>query len=326
MIKKKYAFWFLSIVFLLIIIALLLIYFFPEKVVVVKKAPNNKDNIFIFTVDDITLADPYEVLIMDKISNYLEEAEIPTTLFAIPSQMDEHNFSSTFEIGQHGYNHFNPLDGSGNEFKGLSVEEIEERLREGKAVLEEWGYEIKGQRAPGWSLEKGQIPLLKEIYDYDSSFPKMMGEDSFIIPVMWPDLTNGVCCDKDELSKRQELVFLMIGKKDRKQEPIVIVSHFWGFEETFNDKEGKDYLDYFFFKINKRNYWKTTLAGYQEWNKKREGVNMTWEENKENITVEFNYYLPDLTLEINSDKKVVSEYSLDCRKTKEREKQICLVS
>lgn len=98
-----------------------------------------------------------------------QESGVKGTLFVLASRLEEDfpflkkALSMGFEIGLHGYEHVMPTNYSLEEFKFLTrkaKQEVEGKL----------GIEIKGYRAPGWTISEEQHASLASIgFQYSSS-------------------------------------------------------------------------------------------------------------------------------------------------------------
>ncbi len=240
---------YLIIIFILIIISILTL-------------TNNKQNIFVLTVDDIVLDTPNQINTTKEIIELLQKHDMPATFFVIPSQMIAFDFPNNIEIAQHGYTHYNNDLQSYSEFKGLTDKEVENRLLEGKYALEYLGYEPKGFRAPTLYFKTKYLDFMKEHYEYDSSFllPQV---DKFTIPIILDDPTQWICskksCSKIWLTIRKKHLFFLMDINDLFNKPTILLTHNWGFERLLQDKNGREYLDAIFNEINKRNYKKMTM-------------------------------------------------------------------
>src|SRR3989338_189542 len=281
----------------------------------IKEYPNASSHAFIFTVDDFYASEPYEQQIAGDIISFLEEEQVPATLFAIPERMSPMDIPASFEVAQHGFSHVNPKTGSVFEYEGLTDQEIKERITQGKAMLESMDYIIVGHRAPGWSLRKDQVGLLKEDYLYDSSM-RTSSVDPFEIPAYWPDLTSFICtksgCSRFIAAVKQEFFSwsLRVWPKGR---PVVIVSHYWGWEKALKDEAGVAYLREFFDEVNKEKYWKTTLHAYQEWTAKKQAVTYTFIQDRGKLIISWSECLPCLTYEVEPGLKVQSSCKSSCK-------------
>jgi len=286
--------------------------------------PDFHNNVFILTIDDLTLTEPYEYGITDDIVDFLDKYEIPATFFAIPVNMDAYAFSENYEVAQHGLTHFNKLTNSTDEFTGLSAEEISEKLRKGKELLEDLNYTVYGHRAPGWSLKEEHIPLLKKLYEYDSSFVEV-GDDFIIEPIQIDIYEYEFCkekCYKSRLETRKQLILNFIDRKAAAGEVIVILAHFWGFEKAFMHEDAIAYHEEFFDIINSRDYWKTTMKDYVIWRNNLKGLTYELEEDG-SINITFNKQIQGLSFKINSKKPISSNVPLNCQM--KNDYQLCVV-
>jgi peptidoglycan/xylan/chitin deacetylase (PgdA/CDA1 family) len=277
----------------------------------VRKVPKFYSNAFIFTMDDLTLADELEYNITSDILELLKYYDVPATFFAIPNVMNEYNFSENIEIAQHGFTHLNPYDLSYKEYKNIPVDEFNERLVEGKLKLENLGYEIYGHRAPMLYLTDNQSDVLKEIYVYDSSYRTLQKNslgtfDEFHIPLLWLDLNMYMCfkgvCSQDLMQIRKSILYYYIDSFESKNEPLVMISHFWPFFESFKHPQFKLYYDDVFSYINSKNYWKTTMHEYVLWQEQIEKVNFEYyvaeDFLSENIVINFDSCVQNLSFDI----------------------------
>lgn len=242
------------VILILIMILILLLTIMPKK-----------QNIFVLTVDDIALDTPEQVNTTKDIISLLQKYDMPATFFAIPAEMERFDFPDSIEISQHGFTHRNEKIDSYAEFKNLTVEEVEQRLLDGKYALEYLGYEPKGFRAPCLSFKKKYLEFMKKHYEYDSSFllPQI---DKFTIPIILDDPTQLVCskksCSKLWLTIRKKHLFFLMDINDLFNKPTILLTHNWGIKRLLQDKNGREYLDAIFEEINKRDYKKMTMLEF----------------------------------------------------------------
>jgi predicted deacetylase len=72
-----------------------------------------------------------------------------------------------FEIADHGYIHqCKDPRGQGQEFLGLTANEINERLILAKQTFEECGITVKGMRVPGWTYPQYAIPVFQQHFEW----------------------------------------------------------------------------------------------------------------------------------------------------------------
>lgn len=299
----------------------------PE--IIIKHTPNNTDNVFILTIDDLSLTYHRQYRITDKIVEYVENKSIPSTFFAIPAYMQPYNFSKDIEIAQHGYDHINPHDNSLGEFINLSSKEIQDRLIKGKQNLEKQGYIVYGHRAPGFSLKKEHIPILRALYLYDSSFQvPQETEKDFIIPYIWLDLSGNICnittSNKTLTDSKKQELFTVIDDWTASEKPIVILSHFFDYETILNNKDSRQCLDTFFDRINKRNYWKTTMKDYAIWKSSLNTINYTINETETGLIITFNTCLSALTFETATKKQIKANCPIRTTQ-KNKGKTLCIL-
>ena len=268
--KKK------SILIIIIIIIAILLYLILSSILIFNNKQQNNlnnQNIFVLTVDDIKLSSQENIDNTEIVLQLLQKHNMPATVFAIPAEMKEYNFSRenlSIEIAQHGYDHYNEkFDDEFNsykEFKGLSINESKKLILEGKIALEYYGYDVKGFRAPSFYLDKELISFLKDNYEYDSSF--ILPNNEFSIPIILDDPTQYVCsdkgCNKLWLSIRKKWLFSLMNINDLFNNPNVLIMHSQGIARLMQDKNGRDFLNAIFNEINNRNYKKMTMQEYAQ--------------------------------------------------------------
>ena len=134
--------------------------------------PDNYRAAFLFSVDD--LHEKVSDNALGEILSLLDETKIKATFFVIPFFREKYMISREklekiaekgHEIAQHGYSHrikkkvAMPWNIT-SEFKALSYEEQERRIKKGKEILEKLGFSAYGFRTPHFSSNFETIELL----------------------------------------------------------------------------------------------------------------------------------------------------------------------
>lgn len=134
--------------------------------------PGDYEAAFLFSVDD--LHDKVKDKELDKVLALLDETEIRATFFVIPFFREKFMINMeklekiaerNHEIAQHGYSHRvkKKLTAPWNitsEFKALSYDEQERRIKNGKKIFEKLGFRIYGFRTPHFSSGFETLELL----------------------------------------------------------------------------------------------------------------------------------------------------------------------
>lgn len=285
-------------------------------------SPNAQGVPFMFTVDDITLTNDFEKTTTNKIVSLLKKNNISATFFAIPQNMKEYDFPDNIEIAQHGYTHINPYTGKYSEYKGLTNEKLASRLNFGKTLLEEKGYKIYGHRAPTLALSEDQRKVIKDMFDYDSSYMQTVGDD-FHIPLLWLDVNYYMCrystCSKSLLNLRKSILVSYFNSYESNKKPLVLISHFWSFAAAFDNPNTSPYFDSLFDEVHKRNFWITTMQEYNDWNNNVKSINYSLEETDSEVIIEFNNCLQNLSFTVSTDKTIFSNCDMFC------ENRLCII-
>jgi len=290
----------------------------------VNEYPYNKDNVFILTVDDISLDSSDNINSTEKIIQFIKSNNIPATFFVVPSKMKEYDFPDYIEIAQHGYTHLNPKKESYYEFDGLSNREVTERMLKGKEILNNLGYDIYGFRVPGLKISKSLIPFLKENYNYDSSF-LFSRPDKFVIPILWDDISQicGDFCVVPWMSVRKFYFFSAVNFHDLFNKPIILITHSWAFANSWKQSVARDFHNDIFDKLKTKNYWFTNIKSYVDWKKDLSNLSISYNTYNKTINLNISNCVNGLTIKINSVKDITSNCDLNC--FLEKKKKICVV-
>lgn len=140
----------------------------------------------VFSVDDFAPVPGYGLYLTNGPLKYLkklhEEFGCKFTMFSIPMMegKQQHSWSNNdkwcdkvkkykwLEIAQHGLTHKAQKEQWGsNEFYQLDEKDSKQRIITGKQILVNSGFDIKGFKAPGWTLPINGYSMIKNInYDY----------------------------------------------------------------------------------------------------------------------------------------------------------------
>lgn len=249
---------FLGITLIILLVALSLIIKDDAKLC---KHPGCAKNIVVFTVDDVSLANKVQERMAGDITDYFIRNNLSATFFAIPKEMKPYAFPDNIEIAQHGYSHRNPL-GWSYEFFGVSDEEAKQRVIAGKSILESYGYNISGFRAPAYHFKERNIGILEDNFEYDSSFFRNI-EPGFEIPALLHDLTYF-----PDTGFLQQTFAIMINNFFGR--PILFSMHYYPMADLLKTDEGQEYLDNIAKTVaNDDNYHVMTMKELSDWQKSK---------------------------------------------------------
>ncbi len=143
--------------------------------------PEGYGSVSIFTNEGITAESEPEAI--STLRGRLAHHAVLGTFFVVPFYREREKLSTDhrqmwelrrlqdhgFEIAQKGYTHYSPA--GGEEMSDLSPEEESDRIRRGRQILTELGFEISGYRSPGGEGTGHTSAILdRQGYCYGSNF------------------------------------------------------------------------------------------------------------------------------------------------------------
>lgn len=318
--------------------------------------PRNYRAAFLFSVDDLHEKVKEEEL--DEILSLLDETGIKATFFVIPFFREKHMISREklekiaekgHEIAQHGYTHriqkkvAMPWNIT-SEFRALTYDEQEERIKKGKEIFEKLGFAVYGFRTPHFSSNFETIEILaKHRFTYLSDvriwpegkitnkrflglvygsiyypfFMETKHGEILMIPTngdyIW-DITR-IIKKPDFFSARKRL-----NKYYEANGVFCLLTHVH--KMGLNSKNGIAFVRNLAEEINKKNFWKTTMKELALWWIGRAKLEVRTEEGENRLMIYLErgdkngkHMLKDLCIEIK--KPVEYEIYFKNKKIKE---------
>lgn len=261
---------------------------YEDENIVVYDKPHLKDNIVVFSIDDVNNLDKS---IYDRIEKEFENYSV--TLFVMPDNIQ--SGIERFELAQHA-----------DSKEKNNVEEI----KSGRKKLEEFGYEVYGYRAPNYDRNNEVFEYLQENYEYDStmSLNSFKSGDFREIPVRFYDFNNvchsNWCYDvKKVLIKIEFDLYRIYGYFF--DDVLFFNLHFWEIDNYENLN--------FVHEILKENYQVMSYKQYYDYLNVLDEIEISSEVINDELQINIENDFEGMIIKIKNNRNVSSNVHMECR-------------